>query len=220
MLRKKYLVIDVETAGGLDNPLVYDVGGAVVDKYGKIYETFSFVIEEVFYGQSELMKSAYYAAKIPDYKKEIFEGKRTVATFAQVHNFINRILKEYNINVFLAYNARFDNNALNNTLQFLTEGKRKYFLPYEIDVQCIWTMAKDTICKQRTYKKFCLDNGFLTANNRLKTSAEIVYRYMTYSIDFEESHTGLEDVKIETAIFAYCIRQHKKMRVHYWDKVK
>jgi DNA polymerase III epsilon subunit-like protein len=220
MLRKKYLVIDVETAGGLDNPLVYDVGGAVVDKYGKIYETFSFVIEEIFYGQSELMKSAYYAAKIPDYKKEIFEGKRTVATFAQVHNFINRILKEYNINVFLAYNARFDRNALNNTLQFLTEGKRKYFLPYETDVQCIWTMAKDTICKQRTYKKFCLDNGFLTANNRLKTSAEVVYRYMTYSIDFEESHTGLEDVKIETAIFAYCVRQHKKMRVHYWDKMK
>jgi hypothetical protein len=43
---------------------------------------------------------------------------------------------------------------------------------------------------------------------------------MTYSIDFKESHTGLEDVKIETAIFAYCVRQHKKMRVHYWDKMK
>lgn len=220
MKKKKFLVCDVETAGGLDNPLVYDVGGAIIDKSGKIYHKFSFVIEEIFYGQSELMKSAYYAAKIPDYKKEIFAGKRTVATFSQVYNYFTKLLKDYEVNTFLAYNARFDYNALNNTMEFLTNGKRKYFLPYETDVQCIWTMAKDTICKQRTYKKFCLDNGFLTANSHLKTSAEVVYRYMTFDPTFEESHTGLEDVKIETAIFAYCIRQKKKMRRHYWDKSK
>ena len=31
------------------------------------------------------------------------------------------------------------------------------------------------------------------------------------AIDFEESHTGLEDVKIEVAIMAECYRKHQKM---------
>ena len=132
------MVIDVETCGGIDTPLVYDIGGAVIDKNGKIYEYFSFVIEEIFYGQSELMKSAYYASKIPQYKIDLFCGKRRVATFWQVRQYLYYLLKKYNIKTFLAYNARFDRNALNNTLQFLTNGEQKYYFPYDLDVQCIW----------------------------------------------------------------------------------
>ena len=219
MNKKKFLVIDVETCGDLDTPLVYDIGGAVIDKDGKIYEFFSFVIPEIFYGCKELMQSAYYAHKIPSYKWDLLCGRRRVADFMQMRDFVLYLLKKYNIKVFLAYNARFDRGALNNTLQFLTDGKEKYFLPYEIDVQCIWTMAKDTICKQKTYKKFCLENGFLTERGNIKTSAEVVYRYMTFDKEFTESHTGLEDVKIESRIYALCRRQKKKMRLHYWDKV-
>ena len=37
--RKKYfLVVDVETANSLDDPMVYDVGFLVGDKQGNIYE--------------------------------------------------------------------------------------------------------------------------------------------------------------------------------------
>ena len=164
------------------------------------------------------MKSAYYAEKIPQYKVDLFKGKRRVATFWQVQTFIRYLLTKYNITVWLAYNARFDRNALNNTLQFLTEGREKYFFPYPIDCQCIWCMAKDTICRQKSYKRFCLENGYLTKNGSLKTSAETVYRYLTFDKNFEECHMGYEDVRIETAIFAKVLRQHKKMRRHYWDK--
>lgn len=219
MEKKKFLVIDVETCGSLDKPLVYDVGGAIIDNTGKIYEHFSFIIEEVFYGCQELMQSAYYADKIPQYKQDLFNGKRRVATFPQFYNFIRYLINKYQISVFLAYNARFDKNALNNTIQFLTDNKYKYFLPNEIDIQCIWTMAKDTICKQKSYEKFCLNNGFITNKGNLKTTAEIVYRYITIDNNFIESHTGFEDVKIETLIFVKCLRQHKKMRKHYWDKL-
>lgn len=219
MSKKKYLVIDVETAGTLDEPLVYDVGGAVIDKNGQVYETFSFVIEEIFYGHADIMQSAYYAEKIPQYKEDLFYGLRSVATFDQVYEYVRDIINKYNIKVFLAYNARFDRNALNYTLQYLTDGENKYFLPYDVDVQCIWTMAKDTICKQKSYKRFCLNNGFLTARGQIKTSAEVVYRYMTFDEKFVESHTGLEDVRIESQIYALCRRQKKKMRLHYWDKM-
>ena len=45
-----------------------------------------------------------------------------------------------------------------------------------------------------------------------QVKAETVYRYITQDTDFVESHTGLADVRIEIAIFAYCMAKHKKMR--------
>ena len=35
-------------------------------------------------------------------------------------------------------------------------------------------------------------------------TAEVIYRYLTQNLDFEEEHTGLEDVRIERKIFEYC----------------
>ena len=47
--RKKYIMcLDVETANGFSKPLIYDMGFAITDKKGNIYQKFSFVIEEIF----------------------------------------------------------------------------------------------------------------------------------------------------------------------------
>ena len=51
-----YLVFDTETTNSMDDPIVYDIGGAVVDKKGNIYHTFSFVNYEVFCEMKDLMK--------------------------------------------------------------------------------------------------------------------------------------------------------------------
>ena len=77
-------------------------------------------------------------------------------------------------------------------------------------------MAQDTICKQKTYIKWCKDNGFTMKNGRPRATAEILYRYITMDLDFIESHTGLEDVLIEKDIFCKCMAQHKKMRKNVW----
>jgi hypothetical protein len=217
-MSKNYLIIDTETANGLDSPLVYDYGGIIVNNKGEILECFSFVNTDVFYGKRDLMQTCYYHEKIPMYEKELFNGKRTAATFAQIYNYTNHLLKKYDIKAVLAYNMRFDQTALNNTLQTLTNGKKKYFFPYGLDKQCIMCMAQDTICKQKTYKKFCLNNGYLTPRGRLKTTAEAVYRYINLSTEFAEEHTGLADVMIEWKIWEKVKRQKKKMRRHYWDK--
>ena len=73
-----YIVFDTETANGFDDPMVYDIGGAVIDKKGNVYETFSFVIYEVFCNMNDLMQSAYYANKIPMYKEQITKGERQI----------------------------------------------------------------------------------------------------------------------------------------------
>ena len=88
--RKNYImVMDVETAGGLGNPLVYDLGFAICDKQGKIYAKRSFVIKEIF-EQKELMQSAYYAIKIPRYDKALAEGTRDLVSMEFARNeFVN-----------------------------------------------------------------------------------------------------------------------------------
>ena len=46
--RKKYMiVVDVETCGSFSNPIVYDIGYAICDKKGNIYEKNSIVISKI-----------------------------------------------------------------------------------------------------------------------------------------------------------------------------
>jgi hypothetical protein len=49
-------------------------------------------------------------------------------------------------------------------------------------------------------------------------TAEILYRYITGNLEFEESHTGLEDVDIERQILAYCFAKHKAMAKGAWEQ--
>jgi hypothetical protein len=79
-------------------------------------------------------------------------------------------------------------------------------------------MAKDVILPMPTYRRFCEDNGYLTKTGRLRCTAEILYRFISGDQDFEEAHTGLEDVDIERQILAYCFRQHKAMRKGLYEK--
>ena len=219
--RRTYLIMgDTETCntrmenGKLDmrDVLVYDFGFAVCDKQGRVYEKHSFIIKEIFFGMKDLMKTSYYADKLPQYYEEIRNGKRKVVSLYEARQILANVMKKYETNIFVAHNARFDDNALKVTERYTTKSKYRYFLPFGTEVWDTMKMASDTICKQKTYKKFCEENGYLTKNGRVRKTAEILYRYITKNNDFTESHTGLEDVMIEKEILAHCFRQHKTMR--------
>lgn len=210
--RTYYLTIDTETANGLEDPIVYDIGGCIHDKKGNIYETFSFIIYETFYGMKELMKSAYYTNKIPQYEAQIKSGERKVVRFNTAKQKIKELCDEYEVKAIIAHNARFDYRSTTRTQRYLTKSKYRYFLPYGIPIWDSLKMAKDTICKQPTYQKWCAKNNFLTKNGKPRATAEILYKYISGDVNFKEDHTGLEDVLIEIAITCKCIAQHKPMR--------
>lgn len=210
--RTYYLTIDTETANGLEDPIVYDIGGCIHDKKGNIYETFSFIIYETFYGMKDLMKSAYYANKIPQYEEQIKNGERKVVRFNTAKQKIKELCDEYEVKAIIAHNARFDYRSTTRTQRYLTKSKYRYFLPYGIPIWDSLKMAKDTICKQPTYQKWCAKNNFLTKNGKPRATAEILYKYISGDVNFKEDHTGLEDVLIEIAITCKCIAQHKPMR--------
>lgn len=215
------LVLDTETAntltdeyGNLDmtNVLVYDCGWSVVDTNGNIYEERSFVNRDIFCEERELMRSAYYAKKIPQYVAEIQAGLRTMADTYEIRQHMLADMEMYGITEVVAHNARFDLNALNTTLRWQTKSRFRYWFPYGTDIWDTMKMARDVIHKMPTYKAFCEEYGLKTKNGRLSTTAESLYKFITNDPSFVESHTGLEDVQIEREIMFYCYRQHKPMR--------
>ena len=187
--RINYLMgLDTETCNGLiiddkvdlSQSIVYDIGWVVTDKQGRIYETRSFLIYEVFWED----------------------------------------VKNYNIRVAFAHNAMFDYRALNNTIRWITKSKKRFFFPRKIEMWDTLKMARQTIGKQKSYRKYCEINNFVTKHKvpQPRLTAEILYRYITGDVTFEENHTGLEDVMIETKILVHCFRQHKKMEKRLFVK--
>lgn len=209
--KKYYLIIDVETANDTTDSLVYDLGYAVIDRKATIYEKGSLIVRDIFTYEKDLMNTCYYAKKLPLYYSNIHNGQSRLVSFYEAKSIIKKAMTDYNITTVLAYNSRFDLNALNTTQRWLTKSKYRYFFPYGTEVQCIWHMACQTLCSQKTFIKWAIENGFVSPSGNIQTSAEVVKRYISGDTDFEEAHQGLKDVEIEAEIFAYVMRQHKKV---------
>jgi DNA polymerase III epsilon subunit-like protein len=209
--------IDDETGLNMRDVLFYDLGFQVVDSHGRTYgKKFSFVNADIFIHEKELMKSAYYAKKIPQYRADIASGKRILATTNTIRKILCQVIKDYDCKFVCAHNARFDQRALNNTQRWVTKSKYRYFLPMGLEWWDTLKMARSVMGNMPTYRDFCEENGYLTKNGRLRFTAEICYRFITKDNSFVESHTGLEDVEIETEILRYCHRQHKAMKKKLW----
>lgn len=201
---KFMLGIDTETCGSLGAPLVYDLGVTVFDQQGRVYEQYSWVIYDIFVGEKEKMKSAYYADKLPQYQKDLNEGKRKMVRFQTAFFTIRNLIKKYNIHGVPAYNTAFDVRALNNTLKHTTNGKYRFFFPIGVQFIDIWNMACSTIFQRKAYFKKADSNGWISPAGNVLTNAEVAFRHLTDNADFEESHTALEDVNIEMQIYLKC----------------
>lgn len=219
------IVLDTETANtiqdehGLDmsNVLFYDLGFQLVDSHGRTYgKKFSFVNSDIFTHEAELMQSAYYAKKIPQYRADLASGKRILANTYEIRKALCELVAEYDCKFVCAHNARFDYNSLNNTQRWTTKSRFRYFLPYGLEWWDTLKMARSVMGKMPTYQRFCAENGYTTKTGKPRFTAEICYRFITKDNTFVESHTGLEDVEIETEILRYCHRQHKPMKKKLW----
>lgn len=193
------LMCDCETTNSLDEPILYDFGAWLIDSEGNSYEKVNWVIQEAFLNK-ELMESAYFAAKIPAYWMEIWAGKREVKSIWDVYRYLRDVKRRYPDVKFCAHNAAFDVKALRISLRYLTKSFKRWMVPYGMEIYDTLRMARDTYAKDEGYVKFCEDNQFLTQNGKPQLTAEVLYRYLTGDVKFEEAHTGLADVEIEAQI--------------------
>ena len=216
--RHKYgIMIDTETCNTTEDPLCYDISWQVIDTKGRAYVERSFVVKEVFCKMPELMKTAYYANKIPKYWEQIRKGEKKIAGLWEIKKALREDVNAYNCQFICAHNARFDNCSLNTTQRYITSSRYRYFLPFGLEWWDTMKMAQDVICSKKSYRKFCEKNGYITKNKQLRKTAEILYRFVSLDNNFVEEHKALEDVDIERQILAYCQRQHKKMRKKLWN---
>ena len=202
-----FLVVDTETCNSIDDPFCYDVGFAVVEATGEVVEAHSYVVADIFL-DNELMESAYFKDKIPQYWEDIQSGKRILRRFKTIKAILRDVVEQYGIRYIVAHNASFDYRSLNYTQRLLTSSKYRYFFPLGVEIWDTLKMARQVLGKDETYKQFCIDNGFTYGKEdkpQCRYTAEIIHRFLTGNLDFVEEHTGLEDVLIEKDILAYCL---------------
>lgn len=211
MSEKYRLILDTETANGLAFPLPYDFSYRIV-RGKELTEVVSrqFVIREIFLDH-ELMDTAYYVEKCPEYWRRIWEKRATLTTMYKARAQFLEDCKRYRVRELYAYNMAFDFRALNNLMKRLTDGKYHRFFPKEFKICCIWNMASDAFLATKKYYDFAIANNWLSEKGNLLTNAECAYNYITGNVEFSEVHIGIDDVAIETDILRYCLTRHKKM---------
>ena len=220
MKKNVILVLDTETcnitpadAVTRGNNLTYNIGYQIVTPCnGAVLKSRSYVVEEIFIHEAERMDSCYYANKIPEYLNGIFSGEYQIVSFFEIMNEIHRDCKFYNVTAICAHNASFDVDALNTTARYLTGLDYIRALPQGIEIWDSMKMARSVFGSRPSYRTFCEDNGFMTKHKtpRPRMTAEVLYRFITQDITFEEEHTALADVTIETEIIFACYRSHQK----------
>ena len=174
----KMIILDTETANDIECPLVYDFGFAVIDETGKVFASYSYVNADIFC-DDEIMSTAFFADKIPQYWEDIKSGKRILKSFRSIERIFRRVCADWGVNVFVAHNARFDYNALNNTKRYITTSRSRFFFPYGAKFVDTLKLSRNVFANDDDYREFCVNNEYVTKRNENRYTAEIIYRYLT-----------------------------------------
>ena len=211
----KYIILDTETTNDIDCPLVYDFGFAVIDESGKVYASYSYVNADIFC-DDELMKTAFFADKIPQYWNDIRSGSRILKSFFEIERIFRKVCNEWNINTFVAHNARFDYKALQNTKRYITTSRFRFFFPWGSRFVDTLKLSREVFANNEDYREFCISNNYVTKRNENRYTAEVIYRFLTNDNDFEEEHTGLADCMIEKEILRHCLVTESHENGYLW----
>lgn len=192
-----YMVFDTETTG-LDKPFCYDVGYAIYNEEIDSPEIERhFVVEQIWHNLP-LFESAYYKEKRPKYIQRMRKQWAIMDKWGYIMRAMYRDIKKYNITDAYAYNSAFDDKVFTFNCDWF-----KCNNPLEmVAIHDIWGYASEFITCTSEYQAFCEKYKYFTDAGNYKTSAEIVYRYLTENIDFNEEHMGLMDTRIENKILS------------------
>lgn len=200
------IVLDTETANTLEEPIAYDIGWAVINENGEVLKAESYAVAEIFL-DTDLMKNAYFAEKIPQYWQEIKNGNRKLARLSTIYFSLRDDCNAYGVTEIYAHNAKFDDLSLKLTQRLVTGSKYRYFIPYGIKICDTLKMSRKAFGKDKSYCDFCEKNHYKTARGQKKMTAEIIYRFLSGQNDFVEVHKGIDDVMIEKEILMECLKR-------------
>lgn len=217
MAKKKFgILLDTETVSKQGETLVYDLAWLVIDNNGNVIEEHNFIIDEVYSDFPALFDSQFITyGKYLWYSDALAHGMLESISAFDALNALYLSMCEYNVSFVTAYNVPFDLKAIDQTCKHF--GILNPLEVYErlignvLDIMDLWRLAKSHIVT-KPYEQFCVENGFLTdKHKKAKTSAEIVYRWISDDVGFVEDHTALSDCLIEVEIYVKCKRKKKRI---------
>lgn len=209
--KERYLMfVDTETIGTLnvkESVLPFEIGIKVLDtETEEVVKEKSFLVRK-FFNNKYIMLSTFSATKYPKYFEKLESDKRYKTCSAKdISDHIAKLVARYNIKVMVAHNGQFDKQAVARLFEEFGVDN-----PFEnldlldtMEVSRVITFSKD-------YADYCIEHKdllnsmnesrFITNSGRVRTTAQAIYSYITQEPEFEEAHTGLEDIDIEIAIF-------------------
>lgn len=204
---KKFIVLDIE---GMSNCRPYNVGYIVGDKKGNIYTENSVALPSCIF---ENLNNCYHAKEMTHKNiQEILndiENSTRKYKYSSINILFNELLEDitkYNIKEIWSYTL-FDRAGLKRLF-----GEDNFKILESL--VCFYDIIPAILYSRlltKKYVKFCKKNNFLTEGGNISTKAEIVHRYLTGDLQFEEEHTGLADCKIEYKILLSAMQSKKKL---------
>ena len=209
--KERYLMfIDTETIGTLnvkESVLPFEIGMKVLDtETNKIVKEKSYLVRK-FFNNKYIMLSTFSATKYPDYFEKLDNDKRyKTMSVNDISKDIEKTISRYSIKIMVAHNGNFDKTAMARLFEDFGVDN-----PFEnIDLLDTMELSK-VITFSKDYTRFCIENKdilnsvkdscFITNSGRVRTTAQAIYAFLTMDCNFQEAHTGLEDIDIEIEIF-------------------
>lgn len=204
---------DVETSN--DKKIILDFSYDIINtRTGVIVASGSYIIKETWETRS-LKYGKYAKSKVKDYKKKLQSGECKLISLMDLYYLLNSLISTYGIKIFMAYNGKFDLEAIYSTFDYSNKKMKLWQksafelasekpLFMQLDLLDLWTYASK-LYKTKKFKKW-YDKAikiYSNSGNR-KTTAEIVGRYILENLHFIEEHTGAKDLEIEYLIFIAC----------------
>lgn len=209
--KERYLLfVDTETIGSLfvkESVLPFEIGTKVYDtEKQKVVREKSYLIRK-FFNNKFIMYSTFSATKYPQYFEKLENDKRYKnCSVNDCMSDLSKVIQRYNIKIMVAHNGNFDKCAIARLCEEfgIDNPMKKTDLLDTMELSKIITFSKD-------YANYCIENreiknsinesAFITNSGRVRTTAQAIYSFITNNPQFEEAHTGLEDIDIEIEIF-------------------
>lgn len=200
-----YILIDTETCNDIECPLAYDISWLVFNENFDILEKRSYVVYDTYVLEKELMQSAYYAEKLPQYEIALSLGEKKLVTIQTISNIFASDYYHYSVFAIIGHNFPFDYRSCSYTLRYITKSENRYFFPYGCNLWDTLKMARQVYKGDLEYYRYCNYYDLLCKNGSPRFTAEVIYKFLTDNEDFEEKHIGIDDCLIELEIFKKCM---------------
>lgn len=209
--RNNIMILDTETIGTFGTPLIHDIGFVIIDKNFNILHKDRYLVAELHKDAKWMLKTSDF---FNEYEKEYHHARKTekIKYWSEISEEIVKLVREYKVSTFSAYNLQFDYKAIKYTEQMFNRNKQSFAKMIDQknkNLLCIYNLACETILQSPQYHQFAEENGYISNSGNYSTNAENCYRYITKNTGYIEKHTALSDAEDETEILHYIVKNVK-----------